>query len=500
MWNPFRRSPDLGHAEIRSAILQAQRTMTAQETTINELRQQLLLDGWRELGGEQDSFSRSDIRTMVRSTRGFAAKNVLVGRAIRLRGRYIFGAAGGRVEIPGGSEQQQAALAKFVTQPDNRGVIFGARGGALAQAELDLTGSLFVSCHARDRANRIIDPPQVRLVPFEEIVEVVSDPEDRAHPMFYVRQRQVGSRELEELHPALAHALDPRTKREPQINGKLVRWDIPIAHFRRGLPNGSSPWSIPIAWPSISWALAHTHFLSDAASVSKALAKVANQLVGKGASAAQVEAARKKLDTSLDTTAGQESNPRPAAGSTFVTSDQWEYKAMNIRGAGLDTKEAKAFRMQVAAAFDLPDHVLIGDVDQGSRATAEGLDRPTELAMLHEQRAWSEVYSTLATWALTAAGYRKDLPPVVTAWEPINEPDPAPRVSALLQAVAPGVIDPSMAENAEAIRRELLYRAGVEDPDGLLDGFDPDAEPHDTPDDAAEAQAMLAKIRAFRGA
>jgi hypothetical protein len=45
----------------------------------------------------------------------------------------------------------------------------------------------------------------------------------------------------------------------------------------------------------------------------------------------------------------------------------------------------------VAAAMNIPDTILSGDVDQGNLATSKTFDRPTELAFMVRQGLWRQV-------------------------------------------------------------------------------------------------------------
>jgi hypothetical protein len=54
----------------------------------------------------------------------------------------------------------------------------------------------------------------------------------------------------------------------------------------------------------------------------------------------------------------------------------------------------------VAMALDLPEH-FFADVTTGALATAQTLDRPTELAFQEKQERWREVLVRIATYVLT---------------------------------------------------------------------------------------------------
>jgi hypothetical protein len=74
-------------------------------------------------------------------------------------------------------------------------------------------------------------------------------------------------------------------------------------------------------------------------------------------------------------------------------------KPFPITGAGGDPEEVRRFELMVWRVFGLPE-TFGGDVKTGNLATAQSLDRPTELNFLEKQEAWREDLVVLATFAL----------------------------------------------------------------------------------------------------
>jgi len=515
----YRKAAPIAREVLAETIGELKSGMVAQERTIADLELRLQQGGWRQLADSGvTAFSRASVAEVVKASRGFALKNVLIARGVGLRARYVFG-AGVDITVGKPDSKEQEALDAFLSAEPNK-CITGRSGQLLAQIERDVTGNLFIALHAQDRDGRAIDPPQVRTIPFEEIEAIVHDPDDRDTPWFYQRTRSGGrfdatqaggvtdsAEQVVEWHPSLAY-LSTKPDKIPTIGGKPVVWSTPVLHVKGGLGYPGAPWGIPKTYPALDWAYSHTVYLSNFAAVAAALARFAAMLTMKGASAQQVELGRRKLDTTLDT-GTTETNPMPAAGSVFVANDQVKLEPFRAAGANVSVDDAKAFRLQVAAALDLPDHILIGDVDQGNLATGRTLDRPTELAMMAEQAAWSDILRTVAGWAIAQkrGGGAQVIDPAEVAvdWPPMMQPNRGEAVDALVKAVAPDSISPTLGSAEKEIRELLLSRAGVQDIDAILDAaFDADGTPKsgasldDVPRTPREAR-ILDMVNQIRG-
>lgn len=181
----------------------------------------------------------------------------------------------------------------------------------------------------------------------------------------------------------------------------------------------------------------------------------------------------------------------------------------------------------VAATMGLPE-TFFGDVSVGTLATANSLDRPTELQMRNRQELWKEVHQAIlayvieqavrAPWGLLRGSIEEedDGTPRITlervedsttgelverdatvtvSFPSLLEHDVQARVQAIIQAAtlgAPGV--PAGTISAATLARQLLTELGVDDVDAELDLlFPPDA----TTGQASEA-AMVEVVRELR--
>ena len=451
----------------------------AQESSIAALREQIATQGWMQLGAGTDSFGHSDLNRLIPLARACAIKHPMVVRGLAVRGYYVWG-QGFKATADGDAAQK--AVDDFLGDKRNRSQLSGHQARITLQRERDTTGNVFFALHGKNKAGTGLPIPQVRSVEFEQVKELIRDPDDSASIWFYRREREVATdlggqtnKTLNTWHPTLDFLREKGNARPKTIKGSEVLYDVPMVHLRAG-GFDHWDWGIPKVYPALDWARAHTRFLSSWDAVVQALARFAAQVTGKGAKPTDVAGAKGLFDTTLDTTSS-ETNPPPPAGSLFVTSDQWKYEPIKANGMAVDVEDAKAFRLMIAAALDVPDHILSGDVDQGNLATGKTLDRPTELAMQNEQQAWAEGLEDILAWAVDPAMKSEKAAEVSITFPPILEADTAAILAAMTEAL--GVEIPASLQGGElAIWEEILETAGFAEAEKILAAsFDSKGDP-----------------------
>ncbi len=465
----------VSHAELRTSRYQ-------HESTMVELRDANRLSGWNlieSVFGSKDAFDRGDMATIIQHCRVAALKNPLIGKGLRLRHAYIFGQG---VTVSSPEEAVNAKLQAFLADRRNRTQITGSQGWEHLERERSTTGNVFIACVAASDG-RAMATPQVRLIPMEQIQDIILNPDDAADPWFYLRTRIQGHQTIREWHPSLDlwrrgdHAIELPLEPGRQRERGEIMWDTPILHRKTG-GFVDWQWGIPRVFPALAWAEAHTKFLSNWAAVVDLLGRNAVKIIGKGAGADQIASAKAKLQSGF-VAGSSETNPLPAPGSAFVASDQWDISAFKARGAAVEVSDAKAFRLQIAAALDVPDHML-GDVDQGNLATATTLNRPTELGFLLDQEWYSELFDTLGTWAVTVQQREiraADESLVTVEWPELLAADgnaAVERIAKALETAIPPHLEPALKE----LTRSILIAAGLENVDEILESaFDAKGDP-----------------------
>lgn len=457
------------------------------EERLAELEFALEDTGWvRMIAEGQAEFSRSGLERIIAISRLMFIKNPLIQRAVNVKGYYVWGQG---VEIEGRDDLVDELVQAWVDDDAHQDELFGQQARLLKEQTLETTGNLFFVLYP----NTLTGDVKVRSIDVDEITEIHTNPEDRREVWFYRRlwsETRFDPESGVEVSAAKeAWYPDWRYQpafRRPTVGGKPVRWDAPIYHVKVGGLERMR-FGLPETYAANDWARAYKSFLEDWSTIVRSLSRFAWDVTSKKGKAASTAT---RMGTALAPTgadAGIDKNPSPVAGAAFVHGDGDSIKPIPKTDAVIDADDAKALRLMVAAAMDLPDTILSGDPDQGNLATAKTLDRPTELAMLTRQQLWADIYRRLINyqvdwWVRAPRGplqgtvtrqpgtgrVKVELPDetdrtVDVVFPPILEQDVKPLVEAIALAHDTGLVDD------ETILRLLLQALGVEDIDELVD-------------------------------
>jgi hypothetical protein len=462
---------------------------------------------WRRLiAGAPQEFSKPGIDRISQLARLMAIKNPLVKRALKVQGSYVFGQG---VTLGARHAELQPVMRRFVDL--NRDQLFGLQAQLLKDKELACDGNLFLALFTDPLSGAV----RVRTIPLEQIVDVVTDPEDRQTVWYYKRSwvertvdRATGApRDTTRTAYYPDWRYRPRT-RPPTWGDQDVAWDTPLYHVAVGAFSDWT-WGLSEVYAAIDWARAYKEFLEDWATITRALSRFAWKRATRGTSKA-VQAAKRQMATTLGTGTGQgETNPPATVGAVAVLGEGEDLEPMRTSGATTKMEDGRRLLLMVAAATNLPE-TFFGDSAVGTLATAKSLDRPTELAMSERQQLWREIYADLCDYALREAVRaasrrilaRPELTPlrqlgrvervddtseevvwatdpvtgkpvdatVVQTWPPIVEIDPGAEVDTVM-AAAPALPDPRL------IAQLLLQALRVADADDVLERLFPTAAP-----------------------
>jgi hypothetical protein len=388
----------------------------------NELLQESLADlelaaedrGWRRLGFEMEmEFSREGFTQVVRNCRVMAIASPLVKRGLQLRIGYIWG-QGVEVQARAGEQAEQdvnAVVQAFWDDPSNQTAFTSSQAQEENERTLGTDGNLCLAFFTNPLTGRV----QVRVTPFEEIVDKIANPQDRDEPWFFLRQYQgtvvkpfrtaagdmtTRSREatIKVIHPALGYR---PVSRPTSIDGIPVLWDQPILHIPVNRPNAGK-WGIPDAYASLPWARAYEGFLTDWARLVKALSKFAWRLTGDKQTKASK--AVQKLRTAMPRPGSQAPGQDSTAGQVAAMGPGQQLEAIPKTGATIDSESGKPLAAMVAAALGIPVTLLLADPGTtGARAVAETLDKPTILEMGMRRELWRSVIETVTSYVIDQA-------------------------------------------------------------------------------------------------
>lgn len=480
-------------------------TIALLESDIAQLERALFEPGWQRLSMEAErQFTRTGLDQIARLARFLKLKNPLLRRASALKNHYVHGQG---VEIAATDPDVNNVISGFVSDPDNRRAVFGPQARESKEGALHTDGNVFLSCFTHPRTGRV----QVRGVKFDEVRDVIFDPDDQQAPWFYERHYtrvfrdptsgapQVDSRR--ELHPDLDYW--PRV-RSQQWAGMRVRWDAPMLHVPVNRPDGWT-FGVPELYPALDWARAHSEYLDDFRRLVKVLAKFLWQTRTKGSRVGQV-AGQLASATVEDAPVGQ----------TYVRDEgAGELSTVRTSGVQIEARDARQFALMVSAATDVPETMLLGDPSTGNLATAQTLDRPTELAFETRRGLWAGVYQRLCAhqireavrapggplsgvvgrdeWGRLEITLRGDTQDTVSVdWPPLEERSMGDVISALVGSQGGAVDVPGMP--ADVLLRTALVVLDVDDPDRVVE--DAMAAMEDASDE--EASEMVEALRDLR--
>lgn len=380
----------------------------------NEILQESLADlelaaedrGWQRLGAElATDFTRPGLGRIATNCRVMAVASPLVKRGLTLRIGYIWG-QGVTVTARAGADSAQdvnAVVQTWWNDESNQAALTSSQAQEELERALGTDGNVFLACFTAPRSGRV----QVRSTPFEEIQDVITNPEDRDEPWYYVRQyttsvveagysgqtrTRVETRRV--LHPALNHR--PRL-RPRSINGMPVAWDAPILHV---CVNRLDGWKFGVgdAYAALPWARAYDGFLTDWAKLVKALSRFAWRLTGDKSSRARKAAA------SIRATHPAASTGEAPVGGVAAGGPGVHLEAIPKSGATIDSESGRPLASMTAAALGVPVTMLLADPGQtGARAVAETLDKPTILEMGMRRALWASVLRRLTAYVIDQA-------------------------------------------------------------------------------------------------
>ncbi len=334
--------------------------------------------GWTSLNAEGKwEFSRDSISKMVALSRVMFIVNPLIKRAVTVQELYVWG---GGVKIKAEDDLVNEVIQDFFQSRKNQKVI--GKAWAEREREQRIDGNTFF-IFWKNKAN---GAARVRLLPFTQISDIITNPEDSKEVWFY--KRDVPSMNGKPGHSRLYPDIDynpPRRTRQQGMDKIPISWDSPVLHIATG---GMSQmrFGLPELFSAMPWARAYKGILENFATVLQAYARIAMQISGLGGKKG-VAAAKSKLDTNITTASLLDTNPPTNTASWATLAGDVKISAIKTAGHTTGPDEARALRSMVAAGADVPEH-FFGDANLGNFATSSTLDRPTELKMVARQNMW----------------------------------------------------------------------------------------------------------------
>jgi len=480
-----------------SATTDLTRRVHAAETE-NEILRESLADvelaledeGWDRLTTRaQEQFTRAGLGRISQVAQVMAVANPLIKRGLAIRAAYIWGqgvAVTARAVGDDGTQDVNNVVQAFLEDTGNRAAFTGDQAHEELERALGTDGNVFLAHFTNPRTGFV----QVRSIPFGEIEDVISNPDDADDPWFYRRQwtervidpqtAQLQVTPRTAFYPAIGYRPAARFK---TIDGHPVMWDAPVLHVSVNRLDG---WAFGVAdvFAALSWARAYRDFLADWAVLVKALSQFAFRASEKGSKAQRMREALTRRPAT-----GVEGNPN-TVGATAVLGPDATLEAIPKTGATIDSESGRPLAAMVAAGIGIPVTILLADPGQtGARAVAETLDKPMTLEMGMRRSLWAEAYRTSLGYVIRSAVRAPAGPLTGTItrdpftgreqltltgdtdttiefdWPPLEDVSMATLIEAIVKADATGKMPP------EQTVKLLLQALGVKDVDEILADF-----------------------------
>jgi hypothetical protein len=350
--------------------------------------------------GSRD-FSRDGLRRISRQARIYWIKNPLILRGVKLKTSFVFGQG---LNLQAKDPTVNEVVQAFWMDPANQACLTSQQALIEQEDNLQLEANAFFALFTHPASGRV----RVRSLPFDEIEETISDPEDALTVWYY---RRDFTRKAFDLASG-THREEPATEYHPDwryrpaakpdtIGGKTVRWDAPVYHVAVNRLPGMR-WGVSEVYAALDWARSYKEFLENWASIVAAYARFAWQAKTKGGASA-VAAVKSRLQvTSNGNGAGADTNPPPATASTFVSNNGVSLEPVRTAGATTSAEDGRRLLLMVCAALGVYEHYL-GDPATGNLATAKAMERPMELMFLTRRMLWADVLTAILMYAVEQA-------------------------------------------------------------------------------------------------
>lgn len=476
-----------GNADLAEQIRTERADNAWLRETISDLQARMFEPGWVRMTAEAErEFTRDGLRQITSVLRIMTIKNPLIRRGLVLRSAYVWGQG---VSIVARDDKVNTVVQRFLDDAGNRRVFTGDQAHEQLERGLFTDGNVLLALFTSPRTGRV----QVRRLPWDEITDVICNPDDRSEPWYYQQDGWVervdartGARITERrivFYPALGYrpASRPKTLRGADGSTGPVMWDAPVYHVRTG---GDDGWKFGLgdAYAAVDWANAYREFLTDWARLIKSLSRFAWRLTTKG-SKQQAARARIAAAPGRDPVTGD----AQYAGATAVMTPDMGLEAVPKSGATIDSESGRPLAAMTAAALDVPVTMLLGDPGTtGARATAETLDTPTERTMELRRGLWGDCKRAILQYVIlesvrapegllkgkievdpydgreTVRLYGGADTTIDISWPDIDDVDTSKVIDAIVKADSTSHLPP------EVVARLLLEALGVRDVDGIL--------------------------------
>jgi hypothetical protein len=352
--------------------------------------------GWvREVTLANLEFSRLGVQQLIWICRIYAIKNPWIKRGAEICALYVFARG---VEIRSENTTANDYIQDFLERNKKE---LGHIALSAKEQSIQTDGSLYFALPTSQDGS-----VKVMMIDPLEVMDVICDPDDSSAPRYFLREwsrideeKSTSPVRMTAWYPALNYTPDTKPK---MIRDKTVNWDMPVLRVKIGCPP-SWRWGVPPLYASVDWARAYKDFLEDWATIQRTLSRFALMVETKGGAGA-IAAYNALLNTTFADAQGTqiETNPPPVTGAAHISGPGNKVTPFKSAGSQDSPEQSRRLLLGVAAAQGMPE-TFYGDASTGSLATAQSLDRPTELKFLEIQNRWIDAMNEILQYVLKVA-------------------------------------------------------------------------------------------------
>ncbi len=411
--------------------------------------------GWMKLGfSEQDSMFDTNRVETVRRARAYYYRDPLSKQAIRLWTDYALGRG---INWKAKEDNAREVLHEFWNAPVNEPIL--SNQGQTKSSDKVLTdGEIFFVFFMG------AGPVKIRRIDPLEITEIITDPDDIETKKLYKREwtTRQGKSNTKYYRD---WANEDKDGEWPDMSGGMqsatadgIVYHVPFRTL--GLRG------VSLLFGGMDWSKAHRKFLEARASITQAMARFAWKAKIKG-TPAQVSAERSRWQSTLATT-GQETNPPPAPGATFVENEGYDLTPIKTEtGAGAAKIDANMLLQMFGTAVGIFPHYF-GAGEAFRLATATAMERPMRVQFEAYQQLWADVYDNIFDFVMADANIPEKDRFVDIDFPPIVEKDANEKIKSILEIVQ---VMPDL--DVVEMRKLILTSLGINNPDEVLGNIKP---------------------------
>lgn len=322
------------------------------------------------------------------------------------------------------------------------------------------------------------DSVKIRTIDPMEMVDIITDPDDKATPILYARRFMRGMTEK------VKYYLDwNATDLDTTVDDIKIPTGLPAltadnvddgvvyhAKLRGRGTRGESGFTA-----DMDWSAQYSKFMTARAAITLAIASLAYKLKVKGG-AGNIAAIQSQVGSALDTSSGSgETNPPAASGSTWLENQGAELSAMKQETGAAAAKVDAGLFLQAAGVGSGIYPQYLGS-NSFRLATATAMEPPMMKAFEAYQGLWVDVYETIIRWVWDEFDVPEAEQNLNTTAPPIQEINKTGLVDSVQKLVA---TFPKLGDSDDLIQWALAI-LGMNDADELLKALEMDSEPPST--------------------